>query len=204
MFDPPVGGAPLARATRLAIAHRAGSDASALLMLAWIGVLLDWRPLRSVQTSDGGSALRLRSRAAQPVTGNLVPADGPCGRSGILGVELGSAGRRERYTIRRTAMDQAVLQTPRVPARPVKLDSPSDAELCVAALGSRGRDPLFARCLGYARQLWSLEPEPPVAGGSATSSPRVLLIDFRRRIAASRHEPSTNRKTRSFPGNSWT
>jgi hypothetical protein len=125
-------------------------------MLAWIGVLLDWRPLRSVQTSDGGLRFDF-DRGGATVTGNLIPGDGPCGKSGILGLELVAGA--ERYAIRRTALDQAVLETPRVPPRPVMLDAHSDAELCVAALGSRGRDPLFARCLAYARQLWSLEPD---------------------------------------------
>jgi len=76
----------------------------------------------------------------------------------MFGIELVTVGG-ERYAIRRTALDQAVLQTPGVPPKPVKLDSSSDAEIAVAALGSRGRDPLFARCLSYARQLWSLEPD---------------------------------------------
>jgi glucose-6-phosphate dehydrogenase assembly protein OpcA len=156
MFDPPVGGAPLVRAGRLTIEHRPGSDASALLLLAWIGGQLGWRPVRAAQTSDGGVRFDF-VRAGQPVSGHLVPVDGPCGRSGIFGVEILSDGNR--YGIRRIALDQALLQTPGVPGRPVKLDSPSDAELAVAALGSRGRDPLFARCLAYARQLWSLEPE---------------------------------------------
>jgi glucose-6-phosphate dehydrogenase assembly protein OpcA len=160
MFDPPVGGAPLVHARRITIEHRAGADTGALLLLSWIGVLLGWRPLRSAQTSDGGLRWDF-TRAGQTVSGHLVPSDGPCGRSGILGVELvsGHAGDDHRYAIRRTALDQALLQTPGVPPRPVKLDSPSDAELAVAALGARGRDPLFARCLAYARQLWSLEPE---------------------------------------------
>jgi glucose-6-phosphate dehydrogenase assembly protein OpcA len=157
IFDPPVGGAPLVRARRVTIEHRAGCDASALLMLAWIGGQLGWRPLRSAQTSDGGVRFDF-TRAGQPVAGHLIPADGACGRSGILTVEVTTTAD-ERYAIRRTALDQAVLQTPAVPPRPVKLDSPSDAELAIAALGARGRDPLFARCLGYARQLWSLEPE---------------------------------------------
>jgi hypothetical protein len=158
MFDPPVGGAPLVHARRVTIEHRTGSDASALLLLAWLGGQLGWRPLRSAQTSDGGVRFDF-TRAGQPVSGHLVPADGPGGRSGIFGVDLSSGPNGDRYAIRRTARDQAMLQTPGVPARPVKLDSPSDAELAVAALGSRGRDPLFARCLAYARQLWSLETE---------------------------------------------
>jgi len=157
LFDPPVGGAPLVNARRITIEHLAGCDASALLMLAWIAVQLGWRPLRAAQTSDGGVRFDF-TRAGQPVAGHLVPADGACGRSGILGVEVLTTAD-ERYATRRTALDQALLQTPAVPPRPVKLDSPSDAELAVAALGARGRDPLFARCLAYARQLWSLEPD---------------------------------------------
>lgn len=157
LFDPPVGGAPLVHAARVTIHHRPGSDASALLLLAWLGVLLGWRPLRSAQTSDGGLRFDF-ARAGQPVAGYLAPADGACGRSGMFGIELLTTGG-ERYAIRRTALDQAVLQTPGVPPKPLKLDSPSDAELAVRALGSRGHDPLFARCLSYARQLWSLDPD---------------------------------------------
>jgi hypothetical protein len=157
MFDPPVGGAPLVQAARLTIQHLAGCDVSALLTLAWIGVLLGWRPLRSAQTSDGGVRFDF-ARAGQPVTGLLVPADGPCGRSGILAIEV-TTHAGDRHAIRRTALDQSQLHTPGVPPRTVKLDSPSDSELAIAALGPRGRDPLFTRCLGYARQLWSLETE---------------------------------------------
>ena len=65
MFDPPVGGEPLVQARRVAVRHRAGSDAAALLVLAWLGVLLGWRPLRSAQTSDGGVRFDF-VRAASP------------------------------------------------------------------------------------------------------------------------------------------
>jgi hypothetical protein len=158
LFDPPVGGAPLAQAARVTVHHRPGADASALLVLAWLGVLLGWRPVRSAQTSDGGLRFDFQvGRTSQPVAGYLAPTDGACGRSGMFGVELVTTGG-ERYAIRRTSLDQALLQTPGVLPKPVKLDSLSDAEVAVAALGPRGSDPLFARCLSYARQLWSLEP----------------------------------------------
>jgi glucose-6-phosphate dehydrogenase assembly protein OpcA len=156
LFDPPVGGAPLVHARRITIDHRAGCDACALLLLAWIGVQVGWRPLRAAQTPEGGVRFDF-ARAGQTVSGHLVPGDGPCGRSGILAITVETGD--ERYAIRRTALDQTVLHTPGVPPKPVKLDSPSDAELAIAALGSRGRDPLFIRCLSYARQLWSLEPD---------------------------------------------
>src|SRR5262249_53458182 len=49
LFDPPVGGAPLVQARRITIEHLPGCDASALLLLAWLGVQLGWRALRSAQ-----------------------------------------------------------------------------------------------------------------------------------------------------------
>src|SRR6185436_8756200 len=95
IFDPPVGGAPLVQAARVTVLHRPGSDAAALLLLAWIGVLLGWRPLRAAQTSDGGVRFDF-ARAGQPVAGYLVPADGACGRSGMFGIEV-TTHAGERY-----------------------------------------------------------------------------------------------------------
>ena len=154
LFDPPVGGAPLARANHLEVHHLAGCDASALLLVAWLGVLLDWRPLRCGQTSEG-AALRVRARRRRQPRRHLAPADGPCGRSGILGRRAG--GGSDRYASAATRSTKPA-SAPVAPAAAVKLDSYSDAELCVAALGPRGRDPLFARCLDYAGRLWALEP----------------------------------------------
>ena len=159
MFDPPVGGAPLVQAARVTIRHRAGSDATALLLLAWLGVLLGWRPLRSAQTSDGGAAVRFRSARGQPVAGHLVPADGACGRSGILGIEL-TTGRAAIAT--RSAARRSIRPCCRRRACRRGRSSwihHSDAELASRRSGSRGRDPLFTRCLSYARQLWSLETD---------------------------------------------
>ena len=124
-------------------------------MLAWIGVLLDWRPLRSVQTSDGGLRFDFErggaSRGREP-----GPADGPCGKSGILGLELlarasatpSGARRWIRQWWRRRASPRSLSCWTRTP-------TPS----CAWRRWARGRDPLFARCLAYARQLWSLEPD---------------------------------------------
>ena len=155
LFDPPVGGAPLRSATRLAVRHRAGGDVSALLLVSWLGELLGWRPLRAAETPDGG----LRFDFDRPDGGSLeafiVPTAGACDQSAILSIELASGG--DEYVVSREAIDQARLQLPIAPARAVKLDAYSDADLCVAALGPRGRDPLFARCLEYAGRLRALE-----------------------------------------------
>jgi glucose-6-phosphate dehydrogenase assembly protein OpcA len=156
LFDPPVGGGPLRGATRLAVRHRAGGDVSALLVVAWLGQLLGWRPLRCGETPDGG----LRFDFDRPDGGSLeafvIPTAGACDQSAILGIELGNGS--DEYVVSREAIDHARLQVPIAPARAVKLDTYSDADICVAALGPRGRDPLFARCLEYAGRLWALEP----------------------------------------------
>jgi glucose-6-phosphate dehydrogenase assembly protein OpcA len=156
LFDPPVGGGPLRHASRLAVRYRAGGDASALLVVAWLGLLLNWMPLYAAQTSDGGFRFDFEREDGSHLQAFLVPGAAACDRSAILSIELTSG--RDEYAVIRTAVDQAEVRLPIAPPRTVKLDAASDAELCVAALGPRGRDPLFARCLAYAARLWSLEP----------------------------------------------
>ncbi len=161
LFDPPVGGGPLRRATRLAVRHRAGGDVSALLVVAWLGLLLEWTAVGAAGTGDGGVRFDFQRPGGAPVQAFLVPSVAACDRSAIVEIELDDG--RDQYIVTRTAVDEAEVRLPIAPPRTVKLDAASDAELCVAALGPRGRDPLFARCLAYAARLWSLELD---AGGS--------------------------------------
>jgi glucose-6-phosphate dehydrogenase assembly protein OpcA len=156
LFDPPVGGAPLRTVSRLAVRHRPGGDVSALLVVAWLGQLLDWGALRSSETPDGGLRFDFERADGGPVEALLVPTAGECDQSAILAIELSSG--RDTYVVCRDKIDEARVQLPIAPPRTVKLDAASDAEICVAALGPRGRDPLFGRCLAYASRLWSLEP----------------------------------------------
>jgi glucose-6-phosphate dehydrogenase assembly protein OpcA len=141
---------------RLAVRYRRGGDVSALLLVSWLGELLGWRPLRAAETSDGG----LRFEFDRPDGGSLeafvIPSAGSCDQSAILAIEIGNGS--DAYVVSREAIDQARLQLPIAPARAVKLDAYSDADICVAALGPRGRDPLFTRCLEYAGRLWALAP----------------------------------------------
>jgi glucose-6-phosphate dehydrogenase assembly protein OpcA len=155
LFDPPVGGGPLRSATRLAVRHRGGGAVSALLIVAWLGELLGWRPLRSVGTSDGGLRFDFDRADGGRLEAFVIPGAGACDQSAILSIELGSGS--DAYLVSREAVDRARLQLPIAPARVVKLDAYSDADICVAALGPRGRDPLFARCLEYAGRLWALQ-----------------------------------------------
>ena len=110
--------------------------------------------MRAAETSDGGLRFDFERAGGEPVQAFVIPSAAACDRSAILGIEL--ADGRDEYVVTRTAVDEAEVRVPIAPPKTVKLDAASDAELCVAALGPRGRDPLYARCLAYAAQLWSL------------------------------------------------
>jgi glucose-6-phosphate dehydrogenase assembly protein OpcA len=163
LFDPPVGGGPLAAASHVEIEHRGPKLASALLLAAWLGVQLGWRPLDAAPGFDRGTGIRLRFAAGKgsdgrdrTVTVDLKPSLGECGTSGIVSLALDAGGPGETYRVRRTADNHAELTVPIAPPRTVKLDSRSDAELCVGALGPAGRDPLLRRVLPFAERLADL------------------------------------------------
>jgi glucose-6-phosphate dehydrogenase assembly protein OpcA len=163
LFDAPVGGAPLRRARKVTIHHHPEAQASALLLAAWLAATLDWLLGSSpaVARPDGGLSFRLDRAARGAPSGSvevvLEPSSGECGTSGIVALELvaegASGGGDEVYAVRRTEQNHATLTLPIAPDRTVKLDSRRDAELCVAALGPGGRDPLFVRCLSLAARL---------------------------------------------------
>jgi hypothetical protein len=163
LFDPPVGGGPLAAASHVEIEHRGPKLTSALLLAAWLGVQLGWRPLEATPGFDKGTGIRLRFAAAKGSDGrertvvvDLRPSPGECGTSGIVSLALDAGGPGETYRVRRTADNHAELTVPIAPARTVKLDSRTDAELCVGALGPAGRDPLLRRVLPFAERLADL------------------------------------------------
>jgi glucose-6-phosphate dehydrogenase assembly protein OpcA len=157
LFDPPVGGAPLARARRVSIEHRPGAEVSALLLAAWLASALDWL-FAAAEPAPGGGLPRFRFDRAGggSVDVALEAREGECGTSGIVALEVATAepgGGEALYSVRRTAQNHATLTLPIAPPRSVKLDSRTDAELCLAALGPSGADRLFARALGLAARL---------------------------------------------------
>jgi hypothetical protein len=176
LFDPPVGGGPLLAARRITIEHRPRNVASALLLGAWLGCQLDWRSLDAAalppDRDDGGASGGWRFRFAPPaergpdaapIELHLRCSAGECGTSGIVAITLETqdAGRAggSTYTIRRTANNHAEISVPIAPSKSIKLDSRSDTELCVGALGPGGRDPLLRRVLAYAGRLADLVVE---------------------------------------------
>jgi hypothetical protein len=157
LFDAPVGGGPLLTARRVTIAHRPGAESSALQLAAWLASTLGWL-FAAARPAPSPTEARFRfdrpDKASSSVEVALSASPGECGTSGIVGIEL-EAGDGGLYSVRRTEQNHATLIVPIAPPRVIKLDSRSDAELCVAALGPAGRDPIFARCLALASRLAS-------------------------------------------------
>lgn len=173
LFDPPVGGGPLQAAARVVIRHRPHNLSSGLLLTAWLAGQLDWQAQGGTARPQGQRQLRFGrpptkdagaggAGRAPTITVELLPSDGACGTSGIVSLELQTTDG-QRYAVTRSADNHARLDIPIAPPRAVKLDSRTTAELCVAALGPRGRDPLLRRCLTQAARLGDLldHPEAP-------------------------------------------
>ena len=80
-------------------------------------------------------------------------------------------------------MDETRLESTFAPQRVVKLDSYSEADLAVAALGPRGRDPLFARCLAFAHGLWT------IAAARVRASRREAMVTTSARERSSLFSP---------------
>ena len=163
LFDPPVGGGPLLAARHVEIEHRSHKLASALLLIAWLGCQLGWRPIDAAPAFDAGAGMRLRFAAPDRRDGreatvavDLRPSPGECGTSGIVSIALDAGTPGAIYGVRRTTDNHAEISVPIAPSRSIKLDSRSDAELCVGALGPAGRDPLLRRVLPYAERLADL------------------------------------------------
>jgi len=160
LFDPPVGGAPLLGARRVTIEHRPGGATSALVLGSWLATQLGWTPVGAAR-QDGGALdfhlVRDPQRDPKPpaIELSLQPTVGECGTSGIVALTLETSSG-ETYAVRRTAGNHAEVSAPIAPPRSMKLDSRSDAELCVGALGPRGRDPLLARVLTLAGSMADL------------------------------------------------
>jgi len=170
LFDPPVGGGPLLAARNVEIEHRSPKLASALMLVSWLGCQLGWRPIDAAPAFDKGAGMRLRFGTGERRDGreatvavDLRPSPGECGTSGIVSIALDAgaapgapSGGGAVYGVRRTADNHAEISLPIAPSRSVKLDSRTDAELCVGALGPAGRDPLLRRVLPYAERLADL------------------------------------------------
>jgi glucose-6-phosphate dehydrogenase assembly protein OpcA len=138
IFDPPVGGARWSTPARITIDHRAGCDAARCC--CWRGSAC-CRLAAAARAQTPTAVVRFDfARAGQPVSGHLVPSTAAAAQRN----PRDRAGETRGETLRHPAhgVDQAGCRRPAC-RRTGQARLASDAELAVAALGSRGRDPLF-------------------------------------------------------------
>ncbi len=140
LFDPPHDPAQLDQLTRVRVTSGiAGTQARALLMLGWLADRLGWHNLRRQK----GSAIARRWTATRRHGGEVqVELQTELGGAshGVTGLLLEKES--DRWSLRRDtgAID---VTAPGLPMRSQPARSHTNAELVVAALGARGRDPSY-------------------------------------------------------------
>jgi glucose-6-phosphate dehydrogenase assembly protein OpcA len=151
LFDPPADPSELDRLSEVdVIAGVAGNQTRGLLMLGWLGSTLGWysyrhesspkdrRSWRAVRRDGEELKLRLSTRLGGPQHGVVELA---------LAADVGRAWRlrRDQHNIDVTG--------PSIVPRCQPVRSHRDADLIAAALGARGRDPVFRSALEHAARL---------------------------------------------------
>jgi glucose-6-phosphate dehydrogenase assembly protein OpcA len=142
--------APLERLDRVrASSGVTGTQARGLLALGWLGSRLGWRDYRRV---EGASDLR-RWQATRRNGGSVIlelATDLSGANHGVNALELNAGGLDWQLSRGQACID---VRGPGLPQRLQPARSHSDAELTVAALGPRGRDPIFRSALEHAAKL---------------------------------------------------
>ncbi|HJZ87269.1 MAG TPA: glucose-6-phosphate dehydrogenase assembly protein OpcA [Polyangia bacterium] len=149
-FDPPVGAEPLLKARRVHLDCAHHGAATAVLLLGWLANALDWgRP----EPLKGGAARTWRvPRPDGQVLLEVGVRDVDAGRDGIYELLIESEGGG-RFSITDAGPHALELRGTGLPTRVLAAPERPDAELLVAALGVRGRDPLFCHALACAAEL---------------------------------------------------
>ncbi len=142
-FDAPRDPSMLFRLARVTVCTSHDAEAASRLLLGWLGAQLSWAPPHRA----GGASHRWVAAGRQAeVCLTIAVEPGP----GVHRVTFEADGQRVEVGLSAGAapIESKVGQraAPSVAVR-------SDAELVVAALGSRGHDELYGRALGWAVEL---------------------------------------------------
>jgi glucose-6-phosphate dehydrogenase assembly protein OpcA len=146
-FDPPVGAEPILRAKRVHLDCARHGAATAVLLLGWLACRLGWgRPEKSAERCW------CVARPGGQVQLEVGVRDVEAGRDGIYQLLIESESGQS-FTITDAGPHALELRGSGLPTRVLAAPERSDAELLVAALGLRGRDPMFGRALACAAEL---------------------------------------------------
>ncbi len=148
-FDRPVGAEPLGRVRSIRLECSRLGAATSQLLLGWLAARLEWGKARPVANKAGAWTA---ARPGGEVKLEIEVKDGDAGRDGIFEIAI-ETDRGERFSITDLGPEVITLKGTGLPDRVVASPERSDPELLVAALGTRGRDPLFRLALERAAEL---------------------------------------------------
>lgn len=145
VFDRPVGPEPLRRLARVRLECSRHGAGTAQLLLGWLASRLGWPRFVAQgagRWSAGATAVEIDVR------------DVDAGRDGIFQLLL-ETDRGEQFSLTDSGPELLEIAAAGLPTRTVAAPDAarSDAELLVAALGTRGSDPLFGLALARAAEL---------------------------------------------------
>ena len=150
-FDPPVGAEPLLKASRVHLDCARHGAATAVLLLGWLACRLSWGRPEKGKDQNGVRCWSV-ARPGGRVTLEVGVRDVEAGRDGIYQLRIESESGLT-FSITDAGHDALELKGSGLPTRVLAAPERSDAELLVAALGLRGRDPMFGHALACAAEL---------------------------------------------------
>jgi glucose-6-phosphate dehydrogenase assembly protein OpcA len=152
MFDPPTGAGPLERATEIVVRGARTGGSAARLFACWVASRLGW----SLSRLDGGGG-EGTARNGRRVSIKLEHAerDTPTGIVEVVIRTTDASGAAVEYGLSDTCDGSLAVRAPgQVSRSKIAADLTLD-RLVIAALGARGRDPLYRAALA----LSAMEPE---------------------------------------------
>jgi glucose-6-phosphate dehydrogenase assembly protein OpcA len=149
LFDAPRDPSVLLRLDRVRVTSNIPvTQARGLLALGWLAACLGWGEITSSDRDPSLRRWRARRNDGGCITMELATEPGH-GMHGVAGLELQAGG--DIWSLARANCIE--VRGPGIPSRTQPARSHSDAELASAALGLRGRDPLYREALARAVAL---------------------------------------------------
>ena len=151
LFDPPIGALPLVQASHLRLRCSPRGAATAGLVLGWLCMRLGWRASGHRREGERRTWNALRDEGVTTLELD-VDATAPSGAAPITEAVILSGGAR--FSVSSEGPGFMRVDAPGLPSRVVSAPEHPDAELLVASLGARGRDPQLLAALSAAGELF--------------------------------------------------
>lgn len=147
MFDPPTGSAPLERVTELVIGSAAGGNSTARIFAAWFAGQLGWAAGR---IPDRGTTARTKAGREVSIRIESETRATPSGLATIAVRTTDDAGAPSEFSIQDVGDGTLNVHVHGQTDRPKIAADLAIERLVIAALGARGRDPVYRAALSLA------------------------------------------------------